>query len=44
MDRITHKMYAIDNAKHISDKIDFHGFESVDLENEEVKKQFEQQQ
>ena len=34
-------MQAIDNAKHISDKIDFHGYESVNLEDDRVKQEFE---
>jgi|TARA_B110001450_G_C17368715_1_gene378731 hypothetical protein len=37
VDRTTYKMQAISQANNISDKIDFKGFESVNLENEEVK-------
>lgn len=36
-------MQAIDQANNISDKIDFKGFESVNLENEDVKKKFDAQ-
>jgi hypothetical protein len=36
-------MQAIAQANNISDKIDFRGFESVNLENDEVRQKFERE-